>query len=60
MRNSLSLIAISTALMLAGYVTTHLDPYDQRYYRRWRHELPPMQHVKRLTVLDVHHNLVGQ
>jgi hypothetical protein len=51
---------VESALMLAGYVTTHLDPYDQRYYRRWRHELPPMQHVKRLTVLDVHHNLVGR
>jgi hypothetical protein len=51
---------VESALMLAGYATTHLDPYDQRYYRRWRHELPPMQHVKRLTVLDVHHNLVGR
>jgi hypothetical protein len=43
--------------MLAGFVTTHHHPYDQRYYRRM-HELPPMQHVKRGTVIDVHHAIV--
>jgi len=49
---------VEAALMLAGFATTHLHPYDQRYYRRWMHELPPMQHVKRGTVLDVHHTIV--
>jgi hypothetical protein len=49
---------VEAALMLAGFVTTHPHPYDQRYYRRWMHELPPMQHVKRGTVLDVHHTIV--
>ena len=49
---------VESALMLAGFATTHLHPYDQRYYRRWMHELPPMQHVKRLTILDVHHTIV--
>ena len=48
---------VEAALMLAGFVTTHHDPYDQRYYRRM-HELPPMQHVKRGTVIDVHHAIV--
>jgi len=48
---------VESALMLGGFATTHLHPYDQRYYRRWLHELPPMQHVKRLTVVDVHHTL---
>ena len=51
---------VESALMLAGFATTHLHPYDQRYYRRWMHELPPMQHVKRLTLLDVHHTLVPE
>jgi hypothetical protein len=50
--------AVESALMLAGFATTHHHPYDQRYYRRWMHELPPMQHVKRMTVLDVHHTIV--
>ena len=51
---------VESALMLAGFATTHLDPYDQRYYRRWMHELPPMQHVKRLTLIDVHHTIVPE
>src|SRR6476469_4270169 len=44
--------------MLSCYATTHHDPYDQRYYRTWMHELPPMQHVKRGSVIDVHHTIV--
>ncbi|MEO9135991.1 MAG: nucleotidyltransferase family protein [Casimicrobiaceae bacterium] len=52
--------AVESALMLAGFATTHHHPYDQRYYRRWMHELPPMQHVKRMTVLDVHHTIVPE
>jgi len=50
--------AVESALMLAGFGTVHHHAYDQRYFRRWMHELPPMQHVKRLTVLDVHHTIV--
>lgn len=49
---------VEAALMLAGWATTHHDPYDQRYYREWMHELPPMQHVHRRTVLDVHHTIL--
>ena len=51
---------VEATLMLAGYATTHDNPYDQRYYRRWMHELPPMQHIRRMTVLDVHHAIVPQ
>lgn len=35
-----------------------ISDYDQRYYRRWAHELPPMKHLTRRTVLDLHHNIV--
>lgn len=49
-----------SALMLAGWVSSHHDAYDQRYYRRWMHEIPPMQHIRRGTVLDVHHNLLPE
>ena len=55
-----ALPAVESRLMLAGYATTHHHPYDQRYYRRWTHELPPMQHIKRLTVVDVHHAIVPE
>jgi hypothetical protein len=54
------LAEVEAALMLAGFATTHLHPYDQRYYRRWMHELPPMQHLKRQTLLDVHHTIVPE
>src|SRR5690606_2651387 len=46
------------ALMLRGWATTHHNAYDQRYYREWMHELPPMQHVTRQSVLDVHHAIL--
>ena len=46
---------VESALMIGGWVSTHRDDYDQRYYRRWMHELPPLRHVHRGTVLDVHH-----
>ncbi|WP_297529735.1 nucleotidyltransferase domain-containing protein [Thiohalobacter sp.] len=53
-----SLAAVERALFFAGYVSNHSDPYDQRYYRTWMHELPPLAHAKRRTLLDVHHNIV--
>lgn len=43
--------------MLHGWATSHHEPYDQRYYRNWMHELPPLRHVARGTVLDVHHSI---
>ena len=51
---------VEAALMLAGWHTQKQDDYDQRYYRRWMHELPPMTHIRRGTVLDVHHNLLPE
>ena len=49
---------VEAALMLGGWATTHLDAYDQRYYRTWMHELPPMQHLKRQSLIDVHHAIL--
>ena len=34
-----------------------LSEYDEKYYREWAHEIPPMFHPLRNTVLDIHHNL---
>jgi Uncharacterised nucleotidyltransferase len=44
-------------LLGAGWVHPPLDPYDDRYYRQWMHELPPLEHVWRHTWLDVHHTI---
>lgn len=46
------------ALYNHGWFPTKLDAYDQRYYRDWMHELPPMQHLGRGTTLDVHHTIL--
>jgi hypothetical protein len=46
------------ALMLHGWACQHLDAYDQRYYRDWMHELPPMAHLKRGSAIDVHHAIL--
>ncbi|WP_082829819.1 nucleotidyltransferase family protein [Ectothiorhodospira sp. BSL-9] len=47
-------------LFFEGWNTTHHDEYDQRYYRQWMHELPPLQHHKRGTTLDLHHNILPE
>ncbi len=36
------------------------DAYDDKYYRKWMHELPPLQHLKRHTLLDLHHAILPQ
>src|SRR5690606_30867577 len=51
---------VEAALMLHGWTSTHHDAYDQRYYRTWMHELPPMQHIHRMTVIDVHHAILPE
>ena len=53
-----SLADAEAALMLHGWASSTLDTYDQRYYRDWMHELPPMQHVQRGAALDVHHAIL--
>ena len=50
--------AVESALMLAGWHPSRLSKYDQRYYRRWMHEIPPMQHIQRATIIDVHHAIL--
>lgn len=47
-------------LMIHGWKGSHHDEYDQRYYRRWMHEIPPMMHVKRGTTIDVHHTILPE
>ena len=48
------------ALQHAGWASTHLDEYDQKYYRKWMHELPPMKHLRRKSVLDLHHAILPE
>ena len=45
------------ALLAGGWKGTKLDPYDQRYYRRWSQEIPPLSYPGRLLGVDVHHTI---
>ncbi len=53
-----ALEAVQAALERHGWEPMKLDPYDQQYYRRWMHELPPLQHLGRGSVVDVHHTIL--
>ena len=45
-------------LLAHGWAQDELAPYDARYYRKWAHELPPLRHRARGSVLDVHHTIL--
>lgn len=34
-----------------------LNDYDEKYYREWAHEIPPLFQINRATVVDMHHNI---
>jgi Uncharacterised nucleotidyltransferase len=53
-----SLAEVEATLKTAGWQPLKVDPYDQRYYRKWMHELPPLVHRERGTVVDVHHSIL--
>ncbi|GAB3036349.1 nucleotidyltransferase family protein [Bowmanella dokdonensis] len=46
------------ALGLHGWRSEKLSDYDNEYYRRWMHEIPPLVHAERAVTLDVHHSLL--
>lgn len=51
---------VESELMIHGWQGGHHDEYDQRYYRQWMHELPPMRHIIRGTTIDVHHTILPE
>lgn len=48
---------VENALFRSGWYIEGGDPYNQRYYRQWMHELPPMKHARRGSAIDVHHTI---
>lgn len=52
--------AAEAALVAHGWRSVKLHPYDQRYYRQWMHELPPLEHEVRCTVVDLHHTILPE
>lgn len=50
--------AVESALLAAGWEWVKPDAYDDAYYRRWMHELPPLIHRERDRMIDVHHTIL--
>lgn len=53
-----ALDAVEVALLTADWEWVKPDPYDDAYYRRWMHELPPLIHRTRDRMIDVHHTIL--
>ena len=49
---------VEERLVERGWFKTQIDPYDDRYYRVWMHEIPPLRHRERGTEIDIHHRLL--
>jgi hypothetical protein len=52
------LLEVESRLMQHGWMALEHTAYDDRYYRQWMHELPPLLHIQRESSLDVHHNIL--
>ena len=53
-----ALPGVERALLASGWEWVKPDPYDDQYYRRWMHELPPLIHRERDRMIDVHHTIL--
>lgn len=46
------------ALRAAGWRFGEIADYDERYFREWSHELPPLMHPERPLPVDLHHTIL--
>ncbi len=51
------LLHFEGALLAAGWLGARKDEHDDRFYREWSHEVPPVTHVVRGGTVDLHHAL---
>ena len=49
---------VERALLAAGWTFSKTEEYDQRYYREWSHELPPLRAPTLPLELDLHHSIL--
>lgn len=55
---SAGVVRAENALKAFGWENSQLDPYNERYYRQWMHEIPPLVKPRRGTTLDLHHTIL--
>jgi hypothetical protein len=48
---------VERMLCTGGWRLATTDAYDERYYREWSHEIPPLIHPHRETPIDLHHTI---
>ncbi len=53
-----AIASAEAALRAAGWHFGEIDDYDERYYREWSHELPPLMHPERPLPVDLHHTIL--
>lgn len=53
-----ALTKVEGVLSRHGWTAQPKDKYDEHYYREWMHEIPPVSHYKRRSVLDIHHTIL--
>lgn len=51
---------VETILAHSGWDTMALPEYDRRYYRRWRHDVPQLQHLRPPMVVNLHHAILPE
>ncbi len=56
--NKSQLKACEQTLAIQGWLGQEINDYDDKYYRKWAHEIPPLAHGSRGTIIDVHHNII--
>ena len=49
---------VESELNKFGWLPGDQDGYDEHYYRKWMHEIPPLGHGERESTLDVHHTIL--
>ena len=49
---------VESRLVTCGWESQVENDYDQRYYREWMHEIPPLRHPERGLEVDVHHTIL--
>ena len=52
------LTQVEEALKWSGWTSIKTSSYDQTYYRKWMHEIPPLQHARRGSTIDLHHRIL--
>ncbi|MGB0750008.1 MAG: nucleotidyltransferase domain-containing protein [Magnetospiraceae bacterium] len=55
-----ALAETEAAVRRHGWMLSKENPYDDQYYRRWMHQIPPLQHIFRGSTLDVHHTITPE